>query len=70
MTIDFQSFRNPSNNKATGVECDLDTDGTFCDIYMEVCVSEIGSRYVVSPGNKQGYLSVLFIYLFICGCRK
>ena len=51
MTIDFQSFRNPSNNKATGVECDLDTDGTFCDIYMEVCISEIGSRYVVSLGN-------------------
>ena len=67
MTIDFQSFRNPSNNKATGVECDLDTDGTFCDIYMEVCVSEIGSRYVVSPGNKQEYYP---FYLFIRGCRK
>ena len=51
LTIDFQSFRNPSNNKATGVECDSDTDSTFCDIYIEVCVSEIGSRYVVSSGN-------------------
>ena len=68
MTIDFQSFRNPSNNKATGVECNLDTDGTFCDIYMEVCISEIGSRYVVSSGNNKSIIR--FIYLFICGCRK
>ena len=44
IAIDFINYRNPSNNKATGVQCDSDTDNTFCDIYVEVCISDIGAR--------------------------
>jgi hypothetical protein len=46
ISIDFLHYRNPSNHKATGIECDVDEDGSLCDIYIEVCISPIGSRLV------------------------
>jgi len=45
-TIEFVSFSNPSDKKATGLRCDNGPPTNNCDLVFEICISEIGAgRY-------------------------
>lgn len=51
LTIDFINYQNPSDQKATGVPCDTSLIPGLpdsCDVYVEICVSQIGDRYVMT----------------------
>ena len=41
--IEFKSYSNPSDKKATGLKCD-EKVGDNCDLVFEICVSKIGKR--------------------------
>ena len=49
--LQFYNYSNPTDQKATGIRCDAEREGTgildYCDLVIEVCVSEIGSRSVI-----------------------
>lgn len=45
MYLDFVTYLNLLDEKATGVKCDdSGLPGDFCDLAIEICISEIGKR--------------------------
>lgn len=42
LSIEFIHFSNPTDQKATGINCD--DDGTACDILLDICISRKNSR--------------------------
>ena len=63
LAIDFIYYHNPSNNKATGSACD--EDGSFCDIFVEVCISPVRSRFFTNVDLYLMYVLSLVVLIIL-----
>ena len=44
MYLDFVTYQNLDDLKATGVKCDDNGTTDYCDLGLEICISEIGEK--------------------------
>ena len=44
MYIDFITYINEFDLKATGIRCDNNGTRDYCDLVLELCISRLGNR--------------------------
>lgn len=71
MSIDFDTYVNLDDMKATNVKCDNNGTNDHCDLAVEICVSEIGKRYLrqrhssVATRVVRNQIAINFLWIII-----